>query len=69
MSILKNSVRPSQYFEPSNIEHRKAYIKFLHDNSWSKLPYTFTLEAEYSDVISMVNDKLLKYYLNNDNEL
>ena len=66
MKTLTTSARPSTNFDAKNIKHRKMFNQFTQDKSWGKLPVTFILEPEYSDLISMVQDKMLKFYMAKD---
>lgn len=56
------SPKPRVAFEPSNRKHRLDYAQFLRYNNW-KDGCQFLLEEPYMDIPSMINDKLVHYYL------
>jgi len=60
------TTRPATQFDPKNINHRKMFNQFTQEKSWGKLPVTFILEPEYSDLVSMTQDKMLKFYMAKD---
>ena len=47
-------------FDVENEDHRKACYDLKFNRKW---PMHFILEDEYDNVVQMVNDKLLQYYL------
>jgi hypothetical protein len=69
MSILKSNKRQVENFRPENPNHRKMFNQFQKERSWGKLPVTFVLEPEYSDLVAMTTDKMMKFYMSNDREL
>lgn len=64
MSRLELAGRPWVTFDASNFEHRRAYADFLKNRTWGKCPYRFLVEAEYNDLISMIQQKLVDHYTN-----
>ena len=54
--------KPRIAFDPSNRKHRLDYAQFLRYNNW-KNGCQFFLEEPYMDIPSMINDKLVHYYL------
>ena len=56
-------------FDVNNINHRKSYAYFVGNTKWAENSPLFILEATYPSMQSMIESKLLKYYLANDSEL
>ena len=54
---------PMAQFDPTNIVHRQCYHSFITHRTWSKSKFRFILEDTYIDIPSMINDKLIKHYL------
>lgn len=52
-------------FDASNPAHRKAYMEFRKNGKWGD-SLRFKLEGEHISVPTMINQKLLDYYLFND---
>ncbi len=50
-------------FDAANTEHRMAFHSFVKYNTWSKSKTRFLLENPYVDIPSMIQNKLLNYYL------
>ena len=53
-------------FDVTNKEHRKAFSQFIKDNTWSKTTTRFVLEHPFIDIPSMIQHKLLNYYLTSE---
>lgn len=66
MTVLNSSKRPAVMFDATNVEHRKMYAEFLKTRSWGKTPVKFELEPEWADIVSMIEHKMLKYYVNQE---
>lgn len=62
--FIKN--RPQTLFDVTNAEHRQAYFEYRKHNSWQKCKYQFVIEDTYIDLPSMIDNKLVNYYLNNE---
>lgn len=58
--MIKPVIR--QVFDPSNKDHRDIAIYFLKNKSWEN-GCPFELSWPYTDIPSMVKDKLLEYYI------
>lgn len=69
MKTLTTATRPTAKFDPKNVKHRKMIQQFNDERSWGKLPVTFVLEPEYSDLVTMVQDKMLKFYMAKDRRI
>lgn len=66
MAILSSNKRPVVMFDAANIEHRKMYAEYRKTRSWNNAPVRFKLENMWSDIVSMIEDKMLKYYVNQE---
>ena len=62
MSILISAKRPMVRFDVTDLEHRKLYANFMKDRTWGKCPVRFEIEPEWTDLIAMIENKLLKFY-------
>lgn len=69
MSILNKHQRPTVPFDASNREHRLFFKNFVTTKSWGNCPVKFDLEAEYTDVAAMTQDKMMRFYMQSDNDL
>jgi hypothetical protein len=59
--------KPTRHtFDVANKEHRKIAAEALKRNSWSRAPYLFELESDYSDIMTMVRNKMFSYYVATD---
>jgi hypothetical protein len=50
-------------FDPDNKEHRQAYHAFSKRNAWGDSPLRFSRDPAYTNLITQVSDKLLKWYM------
>jgi hypothetical protein len=55
-------VRARVNFDPTNKQHRLDYAQFIKYNNW-KDGCRYLLEEPYMDIPTMINDKLVNYYL------
>lgn len=62
MSCLNAANRPVVLFDATNLEHRRIYNEFRRTRTWGRSEIRFELEHEWSDIISMIESKLLKFY-------
>lgn len=53
-------------FDVNNSEHRKDLVTFMKTNSFSQCKNRYTLKGMYGDVLSMMKDKVLNYYINKE---
>lgn len=53
-------------FDPNEINHRAAFYKFLKTYAWGADSIRFVLESPYVDVPSMIQIKLLNWYMDNE---
>lgn len=49
-------------FDPANKQHRLDYARFLKYNNWKECCH-YLLEDPYMDIPTMINDKLIAYFL------
>lgn len=69
MSRLEYYSRPLVAFDPKNKEHRRFYHQFVQTNSWGHCPVRFIVpEASGSDLIKMIQNELIKYYVDREFE-
>ena len=65
----KTSFISKQYqyvdFDPFNKKHRAAFLEFKLSGKWPS-SMRFNLDPLYTNVPSMINQKLLKFYFNRD---
>ena len=61
MAILKE--REVVTFNLKNKEHRKEFLYFIKNNSWSQTAPKFDLEKPFLTVPDMIKFQLLSYYL------
>lgn len=60
---------PRHQFNVNDPTHRKIAVEAVKTHSWSKAPFKFELDPEYSDVMTMVKTKLFNYYVERDESL
>lgn len=60
-SVLKP--RERIHFDPSNKDHVQDYANFLKNANW-KEGCKYLLEQPYQDIPSMINNKLIRHFLN-----
>jgi hypothetical protein len=63
MSVLYLRARPVVAFDVNNPEHRKYFAEFVKYNTWGKCPVRFMAESLDMDLVSYINNKMLKYYV------
>lgn len=63
MSILQFNIRPWAVFDADNKLHRKWYGEFVKHNTWGKCPYRFIITDLQGDLITMIQKKLVEYYV------
>jgi len=69
MSKLEYYARPLVAFDASNKEHRRFYYQFTETRSWGHCPVRFIVpEATGSDLIKMIQNELIDYYVNREFE-
>ena len=68
MAILENFGRMFVVFNANDFLHRNFYFDFLKNNSWANCPVRFELEAPYLDIVTMIKDKMLNYYIQQERQ-
>lgn len=63
MSKLDFFGRPWVAFDASNKQHRRWYAEFQKYGTWGRTPVRFILPKEQGDLISMIHNNLLEYYV------
>jgi hypothetical protein len=59
-------VTPIIRFDVNNPEHRKDFVSFRETKSLGKCKNRYTLEGNYGDVVSMMTDKIINYYIHKE---
>lgn len=63
MSLLELYTRPLVAFDPSNRDHRKWFAEFQRTKCWGNAPVRFIVPDEHGDLISLVTNSLINYYV------
>lgn len=66
MSLLSYHGRPWVKFDAHNVEHRRWFAEFNLKRTWSNCPVRFIVDDEQGDLITMIQRKLIKYYVDNE---
>lgn len=69
MSILNLSARPTVRFDVSNAQHRQYVQDFMKTRSWAKCPVVFHVDSEYSSVVEMVSEQMMRFYMSKDADI
>ena len=69
MSILNLSSRPTVRFDVSDAKHRQYVQAFMESKSWSKCPVVFYVEPEFSSVVEMVSQQMMRFYMGKDTDI
>lgn len=69
MSILNLSARPTVRFDVSNAQHRQFVQEFMKTRSWAKCPVVFYVDSEYSSVVEMVSEQMMRFYMSKDSDI
>ena len=62
-AVLQRAKIERHQFDPSNPTHRAAYLAFMRSGKWVM---HFHGQWPYQSVVTMVQDKLLKYFLEDE---
>lgn len=69
MTVMKTQLSSKLVrFNPENAEHRKVFREFLDTGKW-QTDFRFELEFPHADVPSMIYERTLRFYMNNDTNL
>jgi hypothetical protein len=63
---LSNSLRTYCDFDCDNPQHRMYFDQFLRTRSWKDCPVRFFITDRYQDCVTMIQAKLLHYYLDKE---
>lgn len=63
MSLLEFKSRPLIAFNPANKLHRKWYNEFVRHGTWGRCPYRFIVPDDHGNLITMIQRKLIEYYV------
>lgn len=66
MSKLVFYGRPLIVFDPSNKEHREFYFDFVQSGTWGRCPYRFIVPDDQGNLVTMIQRKLIAYYVNKE---
>ena len=66
MSKLSVALRPVVEFDINNKQHRQWYAEFRARKSWAACPVRFNISKDATTVISMIEQQVIKFYLNKD---
>lgn len=63
MSKLQLLHRPWVVFDPHNKDHRRYYSDFVKFATWGRCPVRFVMDDDSNDLITMIQRKLVEYYV------
>lgn len=63
MSKLDFFRRPWVAFDAHNKQHRRWYAEFQKYGTWGRTPVRFIFPNEQGDLISMIHNSLIDYYV------
>ena len=63
MSVLELHGRPWTVFDPSDADHRAWYHEFVQTRTWSRCPVRFVVPDGRGDLVSMMQNYLVRYYV------
>jgi len=66
MSRLDYIGRPWVAFDASNKQHRKWFAEFNRTRTWGTCPVRFIVPDDYGDVVTLIQQKLITYYVNRE---
>lgn len=66
MSRLAFFGRPFVAFDPENKEHRKWFAEFQKLDTWGKCPVRFICPEEHGDLVTLIQRKLIAYYVDKE---
>lgn len=66
MSVLELSGRPYIVFDPANRQHRSYYHDFVLSGTWGRCPYRFVVPEVHGDLVTMIQQSLVEYYVNRE---
>ncbi len=66
MSKLQLFGRPWVVFDAHNKNHRRWFADFNKNYSWGKCPVRFVIDDDHGDLITMIQRKLIAYYIDKE---
>jgi hypothetical protein len=66
LSKLYYYQRPLVAFDPDNSDHRKWFAQFQKYRTWSKCPVRFLVDDEAGDLITLIQQRLIQWYVKNE---
>lgn len=63
MSLLAYHGRPWAKFDAANEQHRRWFAEFNAKRSWKDCPVRFIIDDEQGDLITMIQRRLIQYYV------
>jgi hypothetical protein len=66
MSQLELHGRPWTVFNPDNKEHRAWYYNFVKSGTWGHCPVRFVIPDDHGNLVTMIQRKLVEYYVKNE---
>ena len=63
MSKLQLLHRPWVVFDAHNEHHRRYYADFCKYATWGRCPVRFIMDDDSNDLITMIQRKLVEYYV------
>jgi len=68
MSVLYVRARPVVTFDVDNADHRSYFADFVKYNTWGRCPVKFMAESMDKDLVSFIEQKMLRYYVRQEFE-
>jgi len=68
MSVLYVRARPVVTFDVNNADHRSYFADFVKNNTWGHCPVRFMAESMDKDLVSFIEQKMLRYYVQQEFE-
>jgi hypothetical protein len=66
MSKLTDVLRPAVSFDPSNTHHRECYYQFVKTGTWGRCAVRFNVDDMFSDLPSMIERRLVEFYVSQE---
>ena len=63
MSLLEYRNRPFVAFDPTDRNHRRWYHEFVKHGTWGRCPYRFIVPDDHGNLITLIQRKLIEYYI------
>lgn len=63
MSLLEYKNRPFTAFDPANKDHRRWYNDFVNHGTWGRCPYRFIVPDDHGNLVTLIQRKLVEYYV------